>query len=487
MFRRFTFLAAAAGALWPASASADGVRLVAHESVNGGPASTLSVDLVTPTETRAVDWRALSSMALSPGRYKLRLAFAGGEGLHLEVPPCAGRNAVRLDGKAVQGGKGPLVLPLPPRAEAHQVEIDVRVSTYERRIACGYAPRYGAKSPADASGGFALLTFPSSARGGGQAVVYVPRGLDRKKPAPLLVGAHPWGGDAWTYAAYAELLAAADARSVVLLFPSGLGNSLYTEEAENEVVRAMDALAQTQRIDDTRVSIWGASMGGAGATTIGFHRPDRFASVVSLFGDSKYDLGTYVRPILVDEAGAHRVNALDVVDNARHLDVWLIHGDADRVSPVAQSAMLDAALRERGFRSRFDKVERAGHDGSLVARFAGPVVEKAASAQRPRAPSRVTFRSVRSGDTAAYGVRIVRAGKGDAFIDVEREASRVVIRRAVGIRSVELGAPFVAGADTGPEKKPLRIERAEEVSASVDVRVVPEAAPSASSPERSAP
>src|SRR6202142_3858081 len=103
---------------------------------------------------------------------------------------------------------------------------------------------------------------------------------------------------------------------------------------------ALDQLGRGLAVHPRAVSIAGASMGGAGATTIGFHRPDRFASITSFFGDSKYDLATYVRPILRDEAGAHAVNAADVADNARNVPVWLVHGEDDRVSPIAQSEIL---------------------------------------------------------------------------------------------------------------------------------------------------
>src|SRR6185369_1159458 len=116
-------------------------------------------------------------------------------------------------------------------------------------IACGYAPRFGART--ETSDRLTTLTFPSaaSARGGGQAVVFVPPKHDASKPAALLVGAHPWNGSVWTYAAYAELLDAAVKRDLVLLFPSGLGNSLYTADAEEEVVHAIDAVAQIVSVD----------------------------------------------------------------------------------------------------------------------------------------------------------------------------------------------------------------------------------------------
>jgi dienelactone hydrolase len=218
-----------------------------------------------------------------------------------------------------------------------------------------------------------------------------------------------------------------------------LGNSLYTADAEDEVMRAIVAVADVIAVDTAAVSLWGASMGGAGATTIGFHHPDRFASVTSFFGDSKYDLTTYVRSILPTEAAAHQVNALDVVDNARVLPLWLVHGDRDNTSPIHQSEMLAKAMTDRGFPVRFDRVRAEGHSGALVARFLPELVAIAASARVPQHVERVTYRSVRPADTGAYGVRLARATTtGDAFVDVEREHGEVHVLRAEGVRALAL-------------------------------------------------
>ena len=190
-------------------------------------------------------------------------------------------------------------------------------------------------------------------------------------------------------------------------------------------------------------------MGGAGATTIGLHAPDRFASITSFFGDSKYDLGTYVKAILHDEEGAHLVNALDVVDNARNVPVWLIHGEDDRVSPIAQSVILARALGQRGFRVRFDRVPGFGHAGALVARFARELVDKASEARAPEHPSRVSFRGVRPGDRGAYGVRFERGHVGDGFVDIERDGTGTVrVHDAENVRSIVL-APGALGVEAG--------------------------------------
>ena len=386
----------------------------------------------------SVTWSSLAGTDVSPGPRWVSFAVPVSTGAVL-VPWCAGRTHVMLDEKDMQARPGPVVLDVPGDGREHRVSILLDVSGYEHRVACGSAPRVGGR----ASSREELVPFdfvsPHAAKGGGHAVLYVPPGHDVSRPAAVLVGLHPWNGSMWTYTAYEPLLVAARAADVVLLFPSGLGNSLYTADAEDEAMRALDALGEHVAVDPDRVTLWGASMGGAGATTIGFHHPDRFAAVVSLFGDSRYDLSTYVRGILHDAAGAHRVNALDIVDNARNLPVWLVHGEDDHVSPIAQSAVLDRAMRAMHFTVTFDRVPGAGHEGRVVSQFAKRIVDDAVAARRVSAPSRVSYWSVRPGDGGAYGIRLTRQhATGDAFFDLAREGETVHLVRAENVRELHL-------------------------------------------------
>jgi pimeloyl-ACP methyl ester carboxylesterase len=398
------------------------------------------------TPSVAVDWASLSTTY--DDRAEAMLNFVTPIGIAaLEVPFCATMLEVKIDGKVIQGVPRPAVFDLPLDDQAHRVGLRIKISGYESRVACSYAPRFGTREKTlDGLNEFSFLSLHAR-EGGGKAVVFIPKAHDMSRPSALLVGLHPWNGGIWSYAAYAELLREANAKDIVLLMPSGLGNSLYTEHAEDEVLPAFDELSRAVAIDRRRVSIWGASMGGAGATTIGFHHPDRFATITSFFGDSKYDLGTYVHTILRDEAGAHRVNALDVVDNARNVPVWLIHGEDDRVSPLAQSDKLADALRTLGFPVRFDRVPQMGHSGLLVTRFIAEMVDRAALARVPEAPERVSFVSVEPHDSSVYGIRLVRGGaRGDASIDLERRDDGVHVLRARGVHAVVLprgafGAP----------------------------------------------
>jgi len=418
-----------------AVSSAPQARVVPHVHVAGGDVPAVDVRCEGGA-WKSIPWSDLDREVIAPGRCELRFRVDRGASA-LRIPVCAGRRAVRIDGRDVVAPPGPLVAALGPGP--HEVLVVVQVSGYERRIACGEPPQVG--EPFTEVEGLGTLTFasPHASKGGGVAVVYVPRGHDVHRPGPLLVGTHPWNGSMWTYAAYGEMLLEASRRDVLLLLPQGLGNSLYTADAEDEVLRAIDALSAAVAVDSRAISIWGASMGGAGATTIALHHPDHFAMVASFFGDSRYDRATYVGRILRSDAEAHAVNALDVVDNARHLPVWLIHGEEDRTSKIAQSEMLADAMRQRGYVVRFDRVAGAGHDGSLVARFVGDVVDAAADARVPIRVTGVTYRSVRPSDLGAYGVVIERSSSaGDAFVDIEEHDGIVEVRRAEGVRSIRV-------------------------------------------------
>ncbi|MEO7110595.1 MAG: prolyl oligopeptidase family serine peptidase [Polyangiaceae bacterium] len=409
-----------------------------HASVHGTEITTVELGGGAEKSFTTMAWGDLSNIKLAPGTYSVRFDVAGGDHVAIEMPPCAGRTRVMLDGVETKSPPGPVILQLPPRPErAYEIVIEVSVGGYEHRIACGFAPRFGAQTTTRE--GLSQISFssPSAALGGGKAVVFIPPGHDLSKRGALLVGLHPWSGTPWTYANYAELLHEASVRDVVLLMPSGLGNSLYTANAEDEVFRALDALELLVPIDPKRISLWGASMGGAGATTIGFHNPDRFATVTSFFGDSKYDISTYVKSILPTEAAAHAVNALDIVENARNLPVWLIHGEDDHVSSIAQSTMLAKSLQDHGFAVQLDRVPHAGHEGAVVAKYAAAVVDRAATATLTPNPARVSYRSVRASDTNAYGVRFVRSG-GDAFVDLERRGETIYVLEARGVKSIDL-------------------------------------------------
>lgn len=59
----------------------------------------------------------------------------------------------------------------------------------------------------------------------------------------------------------------------------GRTNNAYRWAGETDVFEAIEDVSKRYRIDESRVTLWGFSMGGAGAWHLGVHHPSRWASV----------------------------------------------------------------------------------------------------------------------------------------------------------------------------------------------------------------
>src|SRR5690606_14768099 len=139
-------------------------------------------------------WSTLGSPK-KKGAYAVRFRAQGEAVL---VPHCNGRGRVLVDGATRDARpKGPVVVRLGDEA-VHEITIEIDASGYEKRLACTEPPRVGAV--VRSADGLSLLRFasPHAAKGGGEAVVFVPGGHDSRRPATVLVGTHPWNGGPWT-------------------------------------------------------------------------------------------------------------------------------------------------------------------------------------------------------------------------------------------------------------------------------------------------
>ena len=59
----------------------------------------------------------------------------------------------------------------------------------------------------------------------------------------------------------------------------GRGNNAYRWAGETDVFEALQDVIRRYRIDEQRITLWGFSMGGAGAWHLGLHHPSRWSSV----------------------------------------------------------------------------------------------------------------------------------------------------------------------------------------------------------------
>src|SRR5688572_5651269 len=142
-----------------------------HDSVSGTAIG--KVTLRSPKgAAEEITWADLASPK-APGVYAIQLSIVGGYASVL-LPHCNGREKVLVDGATKDAGsKGPLALALDDSGDGrpHEVTVEVKASTYEKRIACSEPPRVGAL--VRSADGLGLLRFrsPHKDKGGGEAVV----------------------------------------------------------------------------------------------------------------------------------------------------------------------------------------------------------------------------------------------------------------------------------------------------------------------------
>ncbi len=315
-------------------------------------------------------------------------------------------------------------------AGTNQAAIEVSVSTYRN------APPWDRRVRVGPTRARRTGLLEGKRPDGRPFVLYVPAAASSGEKLPLVVALHPWGVGLWAYVG-ARIYGLAEERGFFVLTPDGLGNSLYNREAEAEVLGAIDHVLATQPIDPDRVSLIGASMGGAGATTIGYRHPHRFASVASFFGDCEYAMGGYTGRALPTPELRRAASPCSLAQNARHLPTLLVHGLRDRVSSPRETTRLDRRLGQLEFPHAMVLRENDGHTLALFDRETPRAVDLALTSRRAVRPDRVRFSSPDGGARRAWWIDVVAARDGEwAEIDVEAKPAdgTIVIHRAENVR-----------------------------------------------------
>jgi len=127
----------------------------------------------------------------------------------------------------------------------------------------------------------------------------------------------------------------------VVVSPQCPAGEIWTD---TEAIDALlDYVIRDYRIDQQRIYITGHSMGGRGALYFAYRLPSRFAAVLAL---SPYS------PITAWGSKLAKI------------PVWLFHGEADTLAPIAETKELAQAIEAAGGHPRFDSLP--GRDHSIL-------------------------------------------------------------------------------------------------------------------------
>jgi predicted peptidase len=123
-------------------------------------------------------------------------------------------------------------------------------------------------------------------------------------------------------------------------------------------------------IDPDRISITGASMGGAATWYLASHYPDLFAAAAPFCGYCDYRLwkkpGGYTFHMQEWEEPSWRSrSAAFLTENLEHTKIWMVHGEWDRAVgggvDVEHSRQMSNLFTEKHYDFRYTEVPRTGH------------------------------------------------------------------------------------------------------------------------------
>ncbi len=176
----------------------------------------------------------------------------------------------------------------------------------------------------------------------------VPDSLDLDKPAPLVLAFHGFAIDnkdvmPW----YTKLPATAQKHKFILCFPNALDATwgIAPQRVRDDLAFFDALLARLRsqyRIDPHRVHLVGMSNGGYFAHTVARERSDAVASIAS-------------------HSGALGLETLAGIHAKRKFPVMIVHGDADRLLPVAIARENRDKYLKEGHEVRYIEAPGLGH------------------------------------------------------------------------------------------------------------------------------
>jgi len=265
--------------------------------------------------------------------------------------------------------------------------------------------------------------YYSSADGSGQSfVVCLPPDFSPLKTYPLIVHLHGAGGVPGLNDTEQN-----NKMDYILVMPWGRGgNTQYRGLGEDDVLQVIAYMKQWYRIDDDRVYVTGASMGGEGAWRLAARHPDLFAAAAPMCGWPE----------------------LSPLENLRNLPIFNQHGGKDWIVPVDYSRLAVQELQVWGYPVLYKEIPESGHGISGLY----PANDWMLELQRAKQPDAVTF-TTRQSDPPynhAYWATIRQ------FADPHRKAS--INARTIGAgdqQSLTMTLDNVAVLELDVDRMPL--------------------------------
>lgn len=262
--------------------------------------------------------------------------------------------------------------------------------------------------------------------------IYVPPSAirDPSRPRPLIVALHGlngmpmamlrafFGKDDDRPAAYKDRHSVPiNDIDAFVVAPYAHGNSMYRDLGEDDVMRVIDWVKRTYRIDDRRISMTGVSMGGIGAGWIPFRFPDVFSAAAPLCGYHSYflrqDMQRKIQPW--ERFLAEERSNVEWSVNGHDLPIYIVHGLKDL--PVANSGVLIDAYTKLKYSIKSEHPD-LGHNVWQQTYSNPETLKWLTNKMGPKAPREVHFRTAHARYGKSYWVSIDQLAKPNEWGEI---------------------------------------------------------------------
>ena len=274
--------------------------------------------------------------------------------------------------------------------------------------------------------GQATVTFHSSIDGSEQPyALYAPKSLDAARRYPLVVSLHEEESNhvanlkhifgvptRYGETGLQTLTTLPTLRDVGFLVacPFARGTMGYQGIAEQDVYDVLADVKRRYPVDEDRVYLTGASMGGGGALWLALTRPDIWAAVA---------------PVCPDPFPGTN----ELASNALNLPIRFFHGEQDPAVPAEVSRQWQRRLLTLGSPVEYIEFPGVRHNAWDFAYRNGAIFEWFGQFHRNRDPDHVRFTATSARYRAAYWVRLDGVpSNAAASIDAVRTAGGVRIQ-----------------------------------------------------------
>ena len=308
-----------------------------------------------------------------------------------------------------------------------------------QRAARLLADAHAGKSPFPESGHAELAYFSEVENAAQPYLVYIPSAhkKDPKRKLPLVVYLHGYVPEYDKHGWLAEdpsMNGVMEAEQCLLAVAFGRSNTDFMTVGELDVLKVVEEMKEHYPVDESRIYLYGYSMGGAGVWTITTHYPDIFAAGCAIAGRTDYylwfdlkpkDVLQWVRPLIEAD------NAVGLVSNIRGVPVLVYHGTADTLVKKAHSTEMVKKLKAAGGTSEMRWIEGGDHWSGFDAVLARPEpVQWMKQFTKPAFPKKVEIKTYSPKYGRSHWVQItdLRRWGEPAEIAAEIADEKVVVR-----------------------------------------------------------